>query len=283
MTLPAEAFSNLHSHWAMEAIGARDRERANQLARQRLGQRAVGEPSDFSVASASDEDLLDRVALAYELATLEGLDILRGASDYDRKQRDLAMAGAFCAFELRRLLPAPDATHDRVFYVLHLAALAYIGDRGPDLRRWFRENTAAWLVPSAVDVPWDHRILYRLFDGWIRLFRQDDQDDLNRIRESCADLRSEQKGHEERWLRRDAPETPRAKALRLIALYHWIKATEVLALYMLRGEPTDVLAQLDKHFEAGIRAAAASADVQQEELLRWLHATGRIMVQDARR
>ncbi len=282
MTLSAEAFLNLDSHWAMEAVGKQDRERATQLAQQRLVQRAVGEQIKFSFEAASDEDLLlDRVALAYELVALEGLDILNGTSTHDNKQRDLAMAGAFCAFDLRRLLPVPDATHDRLFDVLHLAALAYIGDRGPDLRRWFKENTAALIVPSIVNAPWDHRILYRLFDGWIRLFRQNGWDDLDRIRKIIADLRSEQKVYEAKWLRRDAQETPRAMALRLIALYHWTKATEVLALYMLQGEPADVLAQLDKHFEAGIRAAVASADVQHEELLRWLHAAGRSMVQDS--
>ena len=282
MTLSAEIFSNLHSHWAVGAVGEQDRERATQLAQQRLVQRAVGEQIKFSFESASDEDLLlDRVALAYELAALEGLDILSGASAQDNGQRDLAMAGAFCAFDLRRLLPVPNANYERLFYVLHLAALAYIGDRGPDLRRWFKENTAAWTVPSVVGAPWDHRILYRLFDGWIRLFRQDGWDDLDRIREIIAGLRSDQKAHEEKWLRHDAQETPRARALRLIALYHWAKVTEILALYMLQGEPTDILAQLDKHFEAGIKAAVASADVQHEGLLRWLHAAGRIMVQDS--
>ena len=159
MPLSAEAFSNLHSHWAIESVGKQDRERATQLAQRRLMQRTVGERSQLSFDAASDEDLLlDRVALAYELAVLEGLDVLCGASAHDNEQRDLAVAGAFCAFELRRLLPVPDATHDRLFYVLRLAALAYIGARGPDLRRWFRDNTAAGTVPSVVDAPWDRRI-----------------------------------------------------------------------------------------------------------------------------
>ena len=134
----------------MEAVGKQDRERATQLAQRRLMQRTVGERSQLSFDAASDEDLLlDRVALAYELAVLEGLDVLCGASAHDNEQRDLAMAGAFCAFELRRLLPVPDATHDRLFYVLRLAALAYIGTRGPDLRRWFEE--AAPLIRQVVE------------------------------------------------------------------------------------------------------------------------------------
>ncbi|MYA42510.1 MAG: DEAD/DEAH box helicase, partial [Gemmatimonadetes bacterium] len=61
-------------------------------------------------------------------------------------------------------------------------------------------------------------------------------------------------------------------------LYNWAKATETLARYMLQGEPGDPFGMLDKHFEAGIKAAAASGDAQHEVVLRWLHATARIMV-----
>ena len=47
---------------------------------------------------------------------------------------------------------------------------------------------------------------------------------------------------------------------------------------MLQGEPGNPFGVLDKHFEAGIKAAAASGDAQHEVVLRWLHATARIMV-----
>ena len=70
----------------------------------------------------------------------------------------------------------------------------------------------------------------------------------------------------------------RAIALRLAALYNWAKATETLASYMLQGQPGEPFGTLDKHFEAGIKAAAASGDAQHEVVLRWLHATARIMV-----
>ena len=56
------------------------------------------------------------------------------------------------------------------------------------------------------------------------------------------------------------------------------KATETLALYMLQGQPANPFGSLDKHFDAGIKAATASGDAQHEVVLRWLHATARIMV-----
>ena len=60
--------------------------------------------------------------------------------------------------------------------------------------------------------------------------------------------------------------------------YSWAKGTELLALYMLQGEPAGIRTLLDKHFEAGVGAAATSGDAQTEVLLRWLHATSHQMV-----
>ncbi|MBN8134050.1 hypothetical protein J0J29_23675, partial [Vibrio vulnificus] len=60
--------------------------------------------------------------------------------------------------------------------------------------------------------------------------------------------------------------------------YHWAKATERLAVYMLQGEPVAIDAQLDQHFEAAQKAAQASKDPQLEMILRWLHVASRKMV-----
>ncbi len=86
----------------------------------------------------------------------------------------------------------------------------------------------------------------------------------------------------ERWLQKGSPETDQAKALLLVTLYNWANATETLARYMLEGEPGDPLGMLDKQFEAGIRAAAASGEVRHELVLQWLNAIAHIMVTNSR-
>ena len=136
----------------------------------------------------------------------------------------------------------------------------------------------ALTAPSAADVSWDQRLLYRLFHCWVRLFRKDGWDDLDRIRETIAGLRDDQKTMEEQRLQNESRAADRAIALRLVALYHWARSTEILAHFMLQGQPTDPFGEIDKHFEAGIEAATASGDAQHEVILRWLHAAGRIMV-----
>ena len=279
MSLSSGAFESLNEHWAIDAIGSDEILRTDALVRERLAQRAVGRQISFSFAeNQEDEAVLERVALAYELAAIEGIDELSRPAGENQRIRDQAVAASFLAFDIRRLHPVPMETHDRLFFVLHLSALAYCGDRWSDLRRWYRDNGQSLRAPSVADTDWDQRLLYRLFDCWVRLFRKDGWDDLDQIREIIAGLRNDQKIYEERRLSNGSKAVDRAIAFRLAALYHWAKATETLAAYMLQGDTGDPFGILDKHFEAGIKAAAASGDAQHEMTLRWLHATARIMV-----
>ena len=279
MSLSANALEALNEHWAVAAVEVEELGRVEEIVHQRLANRAVGRQITFPFAeSLDDEPFLERVALAYELAAIEGLEELSRPSGDRRGLRDQAVAASFRAFDIRRLLAVPTETDERLFFVLQLFASAYCGDRWSDLRRWFKEQEAALEAPSVAEASWDRRLLYRLFDCWIRLFRKDGWDDLDRVREIIAGLRDDQAKHEEGRLRNGSEEVDRAIALRLAALYNWAKATETLAIYMLQGEPANPFGILDKHFEAAIEAAAASADAQHEVILRWLHAAGRIMV-----
>lgn len=279
MGLSSKALEALHGHWAVLAIGTERIERTTSLVHQNLARRALGRQISFSFTEdVEDESCLERVALAYELAAIEGLDELSRPAGENQILRDQCVAASFRAFDIRRVLPVPTGTLDRLFFVLQLSAIAYCGDRYSDLRRWYREQEETTGVPSVASIEWDRRILYRLFDCWVRLFRKSGWDDLGRICEIITGLRDDQKLHEESRFDNGSNARDRAIALRLAALYNWAKGTEILAQYILQGTPGDPFGILDKHFEAGIKAAGASGDAQHEVVLRWLHATARIMV-----
>ena len=77
MSLSRQALDDLRSHWAVNAIGAADLVRAERLVNERLADRAVGGQIAFSFSWSEDHDtLLERVALAYEMAAIEGLEEL---------------------------------------------------------------------------------------------------------------------------------------------------------------------------------------------------------------
>lgn len=281
MILLHEHLDALENHWAIAAVGPEERERAHDIAKARLLTDALGEQLHLNfVEQPADNDLLERLATAYEIAATEGLDALlyRGHREDRQNLAAQAQSGAFRAFEIRRTFPIPLADLDRVFHILHLASLAYAGDRWADLRRWLFDHTEATETPNAANVSWDKRVLFQIYEGWLRLFRKDNWNDLHGIAGIIAGLRREQQQYEQTLLQSDSAVENQFLALRLVALYHWAKATEQLSLFMLQGQPGGIREELDLHFEKAVKASTAATDIQLEMLLRWLHVTGRMMV-----
>ncbi len=280
MNVTKESLARVDQHWAVLSIGVNERDRGLQIANVRLVTKAIGEQLAlaFNDYRSTDDDLLSRLALAYEMAAIEGLDAFLNTTSGEETLRDQCAAGAWRAFEIGRMMQDPSVTDRRVLHLLHLSALAYCGDRWTDLRRWYRDNPDLCAIPSVADASWDRRLLYRLFECWLRLFRKQNWDDLDRIREIIVGLREDQKTLEKEVLKTGSDVEDRAMALRLVALYHWAKASELLAKYMLQGEPPGINALLSKHFDAAISSATGAADPQLDMLMRWLHAASTQMV-----
>lgn len=278
MTLSFEQLQSVDNHWAVQAIDSATRDSAFDAAKDGLVHSALG--SLFTGANIEvDYASIEQVASAYELAAIEGIATLLSPSSAEQQTKNLAIAGANKAFGLMRVLPIPEDTDQRVFHVLHMAGLAYAGDRWTDLRRWFEEHEQQLQVPSVADVAWNKRVVFRLFDAWVRLLRKRSWDDLDQIAEIIVGLRHDQASHERDFLDQAQGVARQSEAIRLVSLYHWAKATERLATYMLQGEPLAIESELDQHFEAALKAAQLSCDTKLEMLLRWLHVSSRKMVE----
>ncbi|XAW89621.1 hypothetical protein ABDK09_07930 [Vibrio sp. CDRSL-10 TSBA] len=171
MTLSFEQLQSVDNHWAVQAIDSATRDSAFDAAKDGLVHSALG--SLFTGANIEvDYASIEQVASAYELAAIEGIATLLSPSSAEQQTKNLAIAGANKAFGLMRVLPIPEDTDQRVFHVLHMAGLAYAGDRWTDLRRWFEEHEQQLQVPSVADVAWNKRVVFRLFDAWVRLLRK---------------------------------------------------------------------------------------------------------------
>ncbi len=281
MTLTFTHLEEVDQHWAVKAIGEgaykQGLEQANESLVKINLQHVITPIEDHCF----DPNLLERLAIAYELAAIEGLEAFIHPANSEESQilQNQARAGAHRAFGLKRILPIPNETSEaRIFHVLHLAGLGYCGDRWVDVRRWLEEDELSQKIPSMVNINWDQRLLYNLYDAWVRLLRKKNWEDLNQVSEIIINLRKEQKIFEENYLTNVKNDDESILALRLVALYHWAKATERLAEYMLQGEPASINTELDQHFEAAYKAAENTQDHQFEMILRWLHVASRQMV-----
>ncbi|GAB5559119.1 MAG: hypothetical protein SynsKO_07660 [Synoicihabitans sp.] len=280
MNVTQPSLDGLQSHWAVSAVPSEKIAKAKKLANFELVRGAVGRQLNLSTEGLQEEDVetLRQVSFAFEMAAIEGLPAYISQSMETDELRAQCAAGAWQSFAFNRLLPVPADPAERIYHILHLASLAYCGDRWSDIRRWFFENAESVEPPSVADQTWDRRLLFRIYACWVSLLRKRGWDDLDRIRETVAGLREDQRQYEAQLLEGANQNEGRGLALRLVALYNWAKATEILGSYMLQGEPRGINGLLDKHFEAAIDAASMSGDTSLEMLMRWLHATSRQMV-----
>lgn len=276
-----EALQKIDTHWAVLAVGNEKlRQSLLQFSKAKLVHNAIGEQlslelEDFFV----DEEALKRLAMAYEMVAIEGMHAFVNHTANDELQ-DQFLAGSRRAFEINRVLDNKENGElSFIFHLLHLSALAYCGDCWTDLKHIYDDcsEEISNLSPAKI-AEWDQRILFCLFDCWVSLFRKNSWKDLTNITTAISVLRNEQEQYENDYLKTDSNNENQTKAMRLMSLYHWAKASELLSLYMLQGEPADIKSQLDKHFGLAIKISADSGDTQLEILLRWLHAAAAQMV-----
>ncbi|NRR05504.1 DEAD/DEAH box helicase [Brevibacillus sp. RS1.1] len=278
MIILDQDIENIKQHWTVRAISEKDMQKADELRKARLVHKVIGNQLDIGYENIDgDERLIQRVALAYELGALEGLKALLHPTSDNLQMERKSKAGAFLAYEYARVQRIPIDDEGKMLHVFRLIGLAYAGDRWSDIRRWIREEFEDIQPPRLYNQEWDQRILIRLYECWIRLIRKESWDDVDRIRELIAELREEQKFYEEEYLSNNNSASKFA-AYRLIALYHWARATEILSLYMLQGEPSAVLEDLNSHFEASAEATKNGRDITLENVIRWLHVVARQMV-----
>lgn len=279
MTFSLSHLEHVELHWAVQAIPEAKRKFAFAKADRLLVERNLGNILHFLQEDSDTTATLEEVAMAYELAAIEGLNShLYPSQEANNTQlQETAQAGSYRAFGILRVLPIPLDTDQRLLHVLHLAGLAYVGERWTDLRRWFSDQKHAIEIPSVADVDWDKRLLYRVFECWVRLLRKKDWDDLEQISQIILGLRNDQSAFENKFIDKSDGSEGASLALRLVGLYHLAKATECLAVYMLQGNPPSIYSLLDQHFEAASKAAQAGRDTQFEMVLRWLHVASRKM------
>lgn len=284
MTISRESIDRLQSHWAVKAVGAERINAAHNAAAVMYVDANLG--AQLKRRSGHEENatrLIQDVALAYEVAASEQIDELaKAATAAPGSEVELCEAAAHEAFGLLRSLPLQtDSLEQLVRQVLQLGALAYCSDRWAEFRSWMRErNITPELFQSAGS--WDTRVLSDLGQVWVRLLRKDGWADLEGVAETVGRLRSEQQENEAALFgSQDRPENVQAAGWRLVALYHWAKLSELVATYLMQGEPIDVAAQLDFHFDRAISAAQQSADPAFVVVLQWQRALAQRMVAGA--
>ncbi|HEY8361882.1 MAG TPA: DEAD/DEAH box helicase [Tissierellaceae bacterium] len=280
--LKYDDLDRLEQHWAVAAIPKDVRESCFREIEKIIVQKSVGNQIEFNFSISNQlEDEIRKIAAAYELAAIENIGSMINQTN-TTLDRGVFIAASWKAYELYRSMEIPDDYQQKIFFVLHISAIAYCGERWNDLRRWYAENNNKIKKNKYIpqDHEWDMHMLTTLYECWVSLFTKDEWAKLNEIQSQIVELRQKQSQFEKVFLESQG-NLKKPAAFRLLSIYHWAKCTELLALYITQGEPANITTQLDKHFEAAIEGATLSGDPELEVILYWLYCASRQMIESS--
>jgi hypothetical protein len=279
---PPGVVSALDGHWAVTAIDAHERARALSAA-QRLWSAKHGP------ASPTDEDVpaVSVLATAYDVAALDWLDpYVRHFSGNGTQPTNPPMADtlrpalvavASRTFQLHRVLPLRGRGEAGLIGVLHVAALATVGDRRADLGDWLRAGDPLELLSADPDADWATVLTDRLAHVWVDLLAPSRATAYRRAITRLGAIREERETGEHALLSDLAAEEAAQVRFRLFTLYHIADAAAALITYLTRSEPVDILRQLNMHFT--VARAAASGNATVDVALSWLHGAAVMLAQ----
>jgi len=127
-------------------------------------------------------------------------------------------------------------------------------------------------IKLARDASWDVRVLWTLNISWDVIadaLESGDYEGIRSVLDEIRDLREDQKKCERELLTDTQKKDCVAIALKLIALYHWLKATELTAQLIL-GEKEHETDRINYHFDRAIDASKDAGDVDLTNALRMI-------------
>ena len=273
----------LDGHWAVTAIDAHERARALSAA-QRLWSAKHGP------ANVNDEDIpaVSVLATAYDVAALDWLDPyvrtfsgngtpLSAVPPNAETLRPALVAVAARTFQLHRVMPLRGRGEAGLIGVLHVAALATVGDRRADLGDWLRAGDPLASLKADPDADWATILTDRLAHVWIDLLAPARATGYRRAVTRLGAIREERETGETALLAGLTSDEAAAVRVRLFTLYHIADAAAALITYLTRSEPVDILRQLSLHFT--VARAAASGNATVDVALSWLHGAAVMLAQ----
>lgn len=261
------------SFWILDSLAER------RVAALKIADRIQIYDELLHVRAEADIELVYDVANALELAAL---DLILDRFEEDESKLKTMRECAADAFRLFRILPKNENPLENALLLLHMSALAVLGDKGADAARLLRQREWSNLPLDSTD--WGERTWSTILDIWLRLVRKKGWEDRDIVLERVARLRDSQNEFEKQYLEDIDPRQAKAAALELIGLYHLAKAAEILALFITDGVIEgnyQVRQLLETHFDRVFAVCEHARMLELEPLTRLLAASSIQMVENS--
>jgi len=180
--------------------------------------------------------------------------------------------------DLIQILPLPADEFQKINRVISLITYGYLGDNWEAVRRLLIEREKELTVDNNTG-EWAERVFKSIYMAIFYLIRRKSWSDLSQAISTINDLRLQQKQYEKTYLEANK-DCAVARAFELASLYHLAKSVELIGNYHLKGQPIDILEQLDFQFENAIKYAEKGNIVSLDLMERMLQPTIKKMVEN---
>ena len=197
--------------------------------------------------------------------------------------------GALCreCFGFLEECSLPDYPADKFGHIMQLFAYACLGDRWEAMRRYVDAHAgeldlrAGGAGGGARDDDWEYTVMSGICNAFLLLAGGRTAGELRQCVGAVESLRKRQGGLEGAYLEGVEPESRRAAAHRLAAMYHLARSVELLAGFLLGGSPSDAEAWLEFHLGASRAHAESAGCIRLEVSLRAVRPAFTKMVRDS--
>jgi len=188
----------------------------------------------------------------------------------------------FCAIflDLSTLLPLPLIKLNRINDILKLIFLGYLGEGWQVVRRYLIENEDE-IVKETISDSWNERLIEKIFFSLFYTVRKNTWQDLKLATTWIEQLRVEQKEFEEKYLSETNVDEKKQVALELASLYHIAKYVELLAIYLIEGQPNDINEQIDLHADYAHKYCEGAGNLELGLLIQYLRPFGHKMISNS--
>lgn len=189
--------------------------------------------------------------------------------EYWDKQETLDFK-TFCSiyFDVAILLPLPEEKTEAIFEIIKLISIGYLGEGWHLVRQYIKTQNIDYLY-ELENEKWNRRLLINAFRALIHLIKKDNWEELRLAIGYIDTLRKEQNNFESTYLDEAEGIEKRSAATELVTLYHFAKSVDLLADYLIDGQPNNILEQIAFHMGYAAKYSDESGNFSFKLLLQY--------------
>ena len=236
------------------------------IAKKKLDQKISSDSDNLTSFTTDDIEFVRHLLSVIEFALI---DLLSRKNSEDEKESLKALCKEY--YFLSEAVPLPEESDIKIRHVLKLVSFCYLAEKWEDARRFLRESEAAWQIVD--NDAWNVRIFQQVYLSILLLVRKEGMGDLERSLQVVQELKQTQAEFEKIYFDQPNFENKRGAAFQLASLYHFARATELLAKFNANGTPhsSRLLNEMGLHFEKASKYAELSGDTELELILMVVH------------